>query len=197
RRSTSLGHVEAIERGILGTRRRTVLDGEHVVEHEADVLGREIARALPGGGRIESAFDVMGRLDRRRVLGTGALRPVGAGEPVWIGPRADNATVETAYQYDPAGELIASLDKQRGQTAYQYDPVGQLLARLPEKARSEVFRYDPAGNLHESGSGAEPREYGPGNRLLRKGNGEYRWDESSRLSGEVVKDPGTGRGEAW
>jgi hypothetical protein len=45
---------------------------------------------------------------------------------------------------------------------------------VPEKARAELFKYDPAGNLAEADEGAPLRVYGPGNRLLRKGDTEYR-----------------------
>src|SRR5207302_746839 len=64
--TTSLGHTEVVTRGALGERVRTVLDGDHAVEHRADLLGREIARALPDGGWIQSTYDAMGRVSRRR-----------------------------------------------------------------------------------------------------------------------------------
>ncbi|WP_129349774.1 RHS repeat-associated core domain-containing protein [Sorangium cellulosum] len=196
-RETSLGHAEAVERGLLGARRRTVLDGRDVVEHASDVLGREISRALPGGGRIESAYDVLGRIERRRAVGQPREVPVGPGEPAWIGPRPENVTADMAYRYDPVGELSASWDQRRGWTRYQYDPVGQLLARVPEQARAEVFRYDPAGNRHEGGPEAPTREYGPGNRLVRKGNMQYRWNPEGRLAEKSVEAPATGTRRDW
>jgi RHS repeat-associated protein len=190
RRTTSLGHVEAIERDVLGARRRTVLDEKHIVEHWSDHAGRETARILPGGGRIESAYDPMGRLVRRRALGPAQHRAVGAGEPAWVGDLAGNVTAERAYQYDWDGELIDVWDAKRGHTRYQYDPVGQLLAAMPDKARAELFRYDPAGNLHEAENGAEPKEYGDGNQLLKKGTTSYRWDEEGRLIEKHVRRDG-------
>ncbi|WP_437585606.1 RHS repeat-associated core domain-containing protein [Sorangium sp. So ce1000] len=196
-RTTSLGHSEAVERGLFGARRRTVLDGRVVVDHASDVLGREVARALPGGGRIESAYDRMGRLERRRAVGLPREVRVQPGEPAWVGPRPENVTVDMAYRYDPVGELGASWDQRRGWTSYQYDPVGQLLARVPEQARAEVFRYDPAGNSHEAGEDAAPREYGRGNQLVRKGNTLYRWDTEGRLAEKRVDDPETGARRAW
>jgi RHS repeat-associated protein len=195
-RTTSLGHTEAVVRGTLGERARTVFDDRHVVEHRADVLGRETARALPGGGFIQSAYDAIGRLSRRRA--GGAARPsVTATEPDWIGTRANESTVDTAYRYDWDGELIESVDRGRGRTQYEYDPIGQLLAMVPEKARTELFRYDPAGNLYEDGVDAEVREYGKGNRLLRKGNMEYRWDGDGRLLEKRRRTPESGTEEIW
>ncbi len=99
-RQTTLGHTEAVERDALGARRRTVLNGEHVVEHARDPLGREIARALPGGGRIESQFDLLGRLSRRRVLEPVLHRPSGSSEPAWIGAQVGGVIAEKAYRYD-------------------------------------------------------------------------------------------------
>jgi RHS repeat-associated protein len=195
-RKTSLGHVEAIERDAIGARRRTTLDGAHVIEHQSDPWGREIARMLPGGGRIESAYDVMGRLAQRRALGPTIHRPVGAGEPDWIGPRAENITVAKSYRYDLTGELVEALDRHEGRTEYRYDPIGQLLMRVPEKARAEVFRFDLTGNLHEAGPEAEPREYGKGNRLLRKGEAEYVWDDDGRLIEKHLPGEG-GRKQVW
>ncbi|WP_437663371.1 DUF6531 domain-containing protein [Sorangium sp. So ce1182] len=180
-RQTSLGHTEMVTRGASGERARTVLDGKHVVEHRVDVLGREIAQTLPGEGWIQSAYDAMGRVIRRRAGGATVPRPAGAAEREWLGTRADRVTVDTAYRYDWDGELVEAADLARGRTLYEYDPVGQLLATVPEKARAEVFQYDAAGNLYECGASTQAREYGKGNRLLRKGDTEYRWDDDGRL----------------
>ncbi|AUX34339.1 uncharacterized protein SOCE836_065110 [Sorangium cellulosum] len=196
-RTTSLGHTEAVERGLFGARRRTVLDGLVVVEHASDALGREVARALPGGGRIESAYDRMGRIERRRAVSLPREVRVEPGEPAWVGPRPESVTVDMAYRYDPVGELVASWDHWRGSTSYRYDPVGQLLARAPEQARAEVFRYDPAGNGYEGGSDAPTRAYGPGSQLVRKGRTQYRWDAEGRLAERWVEDPATGARRAW
>ncbi len=123
-RATSLGHVEAIQRDALGMRVRTVLGRSHVVEHENDPLGRELARKFAGGGRIESAYDAAGWLARRRVVGTSPRRSVGAGEPQWIGTRADSVTAETAYRHGWSGELTNTLDLRRGSTAINMIQLG-------------------------------------------------------------------------
>jgi RHS repeat-associated protein len=196
-RKTSLGHTEAVTRGALGERARTVLDGAHRVEHQADLLGRETARALPGGGWLQSQFDAMGRVTRRRAGGANDELWGRAREPEWQGPRPERRTVDMAYRYDESGELVEAWDEARGRTQFAYDPIGQLLAMVPEKARAELFRYDAAGNLYETGEGAEERVYGQGNRLLRKGDTEYRWDDDGRLVEKRRQEVASGREEVW
>jgi RHS repeat-associated protein len=196
-RKTSLGHSEAVIRGALGERARTVLDGVRVVDHRADLLGRESARALPEGGWLQSGYDALGRLNQRRAGGAARRPAVNAAEPAWVGAQADGSTVETAYRYDWDGELIESADRSRGRTRYAYDPVGQLLSMVPEKARAEVFRYDAAGNLYEGGPEAQERTYGKGNRLLRRGDTEYRWDDDGRLVEKRTRDRASGKDEIW
>jgi RHS repeat-associated protein len=180
-RKTSLGHVEVVTRGALGERARTVLDETHRVEHQTDILGRETARGLPGGGWLQTVFDAMGRVSRRRAGGAIAESWGQPGQPEWVGARPEKLTVEKAFRYDEAGELAETWDQRRGSTRFAHDPMGRLLAMVPEKARAEVFRYDERGNPYESHDGAEERGYGPGNRLLRKGEWEYEWDAEGRL----------------
>jgi RHS repeat-associated protein len=196
-RTTSLGHSETVTRGTLGERSRTVLDGMHRVEHRVDLLGRETGRTLPGGGWLQSRYDAMGRVAQRRAGGASAEAWGRAGEPDWLGRRPEKLTVDTAYRYDEAGELVESSDRTRGKTRYAYDPIGQLLSMVPEKARAELFRYDPAGNLYETGEGAGERVYGPGNRLLRNGDTEYAWDDDGRLVEKRTRLGATGREEVW
>jgi RHS repeat-associated protein len=196
-RRTSLGHVELVKRGVLGERLKTVLLGGAEVQHQSDLLGRETGRTLPGGGWLQSRYDAMGRVAQRRSGGTAAEAWGRTGEPRWLGPKPENLTVDTTYSYDEAGELVASLDQARGKTRYTYDPVGQLLAMVPEKARAELFKYDPAGNLTDVGEGAAERVYGPGNRLLRKGDTEYAWDGDGRLIEKRTRNAAGEEEEVW
>ena len=197
RLTTSRGHTEAIARDAMGMRLETVLDGSHTVRRTLDVLGREIGRDLPRGGRIESAYDALGHLGRRRALEPMVQASVGRAEPEWIGERAGNVTAETSYGYDWNQELVDSWDSRSGHTHFDYDPVGQLLSKVPEKARTELFKFDPAGNLHEIGALAPKREYDAGNRLLRKGDAEYRWNLDGRLIEKSVRAPGSEQAEQW
>ncbi|WP_348984756.1 RHS repeat-associated core domain-containing protein [Pseudomonas sp. A2] len=55
--------------------------------------------------------------------------------------------IHSRYQYDPAGELVRTLDKLRGEIKYEYEANGQLRSRdTGSLVGSEEFRYDPAGN---------------------------------------------------
>ncbi|HEY8091294.1 MAG TPA: RHS repeat-associated core domain-containing protein [Polyangiaceae bacterium] len=187
-RQTSLGHTERMQRDAMGSRLLTVLDEDYRIEHGNDVFAREVQRKLPGGGMIESVFDPLGRLAQRQARSPFGARALAAGEPEWLGRRDDGVTAMTSYQYDADGELVSRSDRLRGLTRYDYDPVGQLLAAVPEKARPEVFRYDPTGNPYEAADGVAQREYGKGNRLLRKGNTEYEWDDEGRLARKRERD---------
>jgi RHS repeat-associated protein len=181
-RTTSLGHREVIERDAMGARSRTVLDGSTIIEHLCNPVGRELTRRLPQGGQVQSTFDVMGRLVQRCAVSPGTSASGAPMGPSGNGLQLEGVSLATSYRYDPTGELIERLDRQQGRTRYQYDPVGQLLSVLPERARAELFRYDATGNAHEDGPKAEAREYGRGNRLLRKGAVTYAWDGEGRLT---------------
>ncbi|WP_122723334.1 RHS repeat domain-containing protein, partial [Pseudomonas viridiflava] len=55
--------------------------------------------------------------------------------------------IHRRYQYDPAGELVRTLDKLRGEIKYEYEANGQLHSRDTGKlVDSEEFRYAAAAN---------------------------------------------------
>jgi RHS repeat-associated protein len=183
RRFTSRGHIEQIERDATGARTRTILDEQHDVHHTRDLLGRELSRALPQGGRIEHAYDPLGRVLRRWATAPGSLRPVRPDDPTWtagaVPAQPDRITVEKEHRYDDARELSDTLDRRRGWLQYAYDPAGRVLSALHEATGDrEVFHYDAAGNHEADG---EAREYGPGGKLVRRGETSYSWDEAGRL----------------
>jgi RHS repeat-associated protein len=199
RRSTSVGHVEQIERDAAGARTRTILDGLHDIHHGRDPLGREVMRALPRGGRIHHAYDALGRIERRWATAPGSLLPVRFDDPSWAGAAApgqpERITVEKTHLYDQDQELSDTLDRRRGWLQYEYDASGRLLSALRELAGEleassppgERFRYDAAGNHALLG---EPRDYAPGGRLVRRGETSYQWDPAGGLA---EKRDGDGR----
>jgi RHS repeat-associated protein len=72
-----------------------------------------------------------------------------AGVCVSISLLVDHAQnpIHRRYEYDPAGELIRTLDKLRGEIKYEYEANGQLHSRDTGKlVDSEEFRYDAAAN---------------------------------------------------
>ncbi len=88
--------------------------------------------------------------------------------------------IHRRYQYDPAGELVRTLDKLRGETKYEYEANGQLHSRdTGSLVGSEEFRYDPAANrLHFN---ARQFENVKDNRTKRWQNQEYRYDPWGNL----------------
>jgi RHS repeat-associated protein len=183
RRFTSRGHAEHIQRDAAGARTRTILDDLHDVHHARDGLGRESMRALPRGGRIQQEYDPVGRLSRRWATSAGSLRPVRFDDPAWssgaVAAQPDRVTIEHEYRYDEEGEQSDALDRRRGWRQYEYDPAGQLTSVLCEATGDrEAFAYDRAGNPKPAGL---PCEYGPGGRLLRRGDKTYSWDSAGRL----------------
>ena len=182
-RLTSRGHGEHVERDATGARTRTILDALDDVHHARDAVGRENMVALPRGGRIHKTYDPLGRVERRWATSAGSLRPVRFDEPGWVGGAApaqpDRVTAEREYKYTVEGELSDTFDRERGWVQYENDAAGRLTSVLREATgEEERFRYDAAGN-HERE--AEPREYGAGGQLLRRGGVTYAWDAAGRL----------------
>jgi RHS repeat-associated protein len=177
--STSLGHVRRFDRDALGNTQRVHLDN---ATHEVvnDAVGREIGRVLPGGGRVESHYDVVGNLIRRSVSSPLTHKPLG-NQPEWIGKQRAAYSVDMAYQYGLGDELLTAWDQLRGITRFEHDKMSRLAAVLPPNAPPELFAYDETDNVREVGPGAPARVYGPGDRLLQRGDVEYVWDQDAQL----------------
>ncbi|WP_437620333.1 RHS repeat-associated core domain-containing protein [Sorangium sp. So ce1151] len=177
---SSLGYVERVTYDMMGLPTQVTLGGTAMVEFRRDAAGHELERILPGGGVVQRAVDAMGCVTRQRVLRP-AREPVPPGQPAWVGELPWGTTSDRSFQYSLAGDVIQAWDLQQGSTTFSYDLLGQIIARIPEHARAELFRYDEGGDLHESGPGAEPRVYGHGGKLLKRGTTEYHYDEEGRL----------------
>ncbi|MEE3936626.1 RHS repeat-associated core domain-containing protein [Pseudomonas viridiflava] len=115
---------------------------------ERDDLHREVYRTQ---GRLTSCFgyDPMGRKAWQfaSTLPADKLSGVlGSESPQLLVEHAYNP-IHRRYQYDPAGELVRTLDKLRGEIKYEYEANGQLHSRDTGKlVDSEEFRYDAAAN---------------------------------------------------
>ncbi|MFO0587428.1 MAG: RHS repeat-associated core domain-containing protein [Polyangiaceae bacterium] len=185
-RSTSQGHTLAIHRDGFGVRCRTTIDGVHELRHEADPFGREIRRLLPEGGRIDTTHAPNGRLASRRAVLPGpspeslarlaALLP----EPSWLG-REPGITSDRRYGYDRSGELLQVVESSGVAKAYRYDDATRLLEVSGLEGPQEAFRYDATGNPQEVGPGVARRLYSPGNRLLKRGEVCYLWNDRGQL----------------
>ena len=124
------------------------LDGQLISDMERDDLHREVYRTQ---GTLTSCFgyDAMGRKAWQfaSTLPADKLSHVlGSETPQLLVEHAYNP-IHRRYQYDPAGELIRTLDKLRGEIKYDYEANGQLHSRDTGKlVDSEEFRYDAAAN---------------------------------------------------
>ncbi|MBN3967986.1 RHS domain-containing protein [Pseudomonas gregormendelii] len=116
---------------------------------ERDDLHREVLRTQ---GTLTSCFgyDAMGRKAWQfaSTLSAEKLSQIHnpGVQPELLVEHAYNP-IHRRHQYDPAGELIRTLDKLRGEIKYEYEANGQLHSRDTGKlVDSEEFRYDAAAN---------------------------------------------------
>ncbi|ANC81920.1 hypothetical protein KKK_13195 [Pseudomonas putida B6-2] len=88
--------------------------------------------------------------------------------------------IHRRYQYDPAGELVRTLDKLRGEIKYEYEANGQLRSRdTGSLIGSEEFRYDPAANRLDFN--ARQFDKVKDNRIKQWRDQEYRHDPWGNL----------------
>ncbi len=183
---------------------RVTANGRHNWRFKRDVEGRDVSRSLPGGSVLIQGYDANGQLASQEVR-----RPAdGRVTRLSSGARAPQATIERTYAYDAAGDLGVINDARRGRIEYRYDPLDRIAATTRDSGVSEQFSYDSASNLTHmaevpgavagsaSPQATPPLEYGPGNRLLRRGDTSYSYDGNGRLihKSEWV---GSGRFREW
>jgi RHS repeat-associated protein len=147
-----------------------------------DVAGNLTERALPQGGRIVEATSGDGMrawLQVQRASGP----QVGSGEPSWVGA-APGVTFARSYGWSADGLLTAVGEgaKDGPFTEWKRDVNGRVLERRrvhgAKQTALEAFGYGPAGDAVEP---AVPREYGPGGRLLGRGEVSFEYDEYGRI----------------
>ena len=158
------------------------LDGQVISDMERDDLHREVYRTQ---GKLTSCFgyDAMGR----KAWQFASTLPADKLSQVHNTGINTSLLVEHAYnpihrryQYDPAGELVRTLDKLRGEIKYEYEANGQLHSRdTGSLVGSEEFRYDPAANRLDFN--ARKLEKVKDNRIKRWRDQEYRYDPWGNL----------------
>jgi RHS repeat-associated protein len=183
---TSLGHEVRYELDPDGNITKLITGGDHSLAFERDARGRETGRLMPGGVRLDQRFDVMGRLSEQRVSQTSpSLLP----DPN-RGRRPRNSSrqeiVKRDYRYDADGLLVSIADGHWGTAAYSYDPAERLLAALSDRGAGEQFEYDAADNVIRArrqgdDESDDSSSYGPGSRLLERGDTRYEYDPDGRL----------------
>lgn len=192
RRRTSLGHDASYRRNVRGWAERLQAEGADLA-FGYDVVGRPVQCLLPGGAAIETGWDANDRMVSRVVRRTSGAPLVGPGEPEWVGVDRPDVVLSQRYEYGAAGQLGSFWDSIHGTTRLEYDPRGQLLASLPERGRRVVLAYDPCGNPFDADSPTATRRYGDGNRLLERDGVFHVYDDCGRL----VEKRTSSQPESW
>ncbi len=158
------------------------LDGQVITDMELDDLHREVYRTQ---GKLTSCFgyDAMGR----KAWQFASTLPADKLSQVHNTGINTSLLVEHAYnpihrryQYDPAGELVRTLDKLRGEIKYEYEANGQLRSRdTGSLVGSAEFRYDAAANRLDFN--ARQFDKVKDNRIKRWRDQEYRYDPWGNL----------------
>ncbi|WDY60294.1 RHS repeat-associated core domain-containing protein [Pseudomonas sp. PSKL.D1] len=158
------------------------VDGQVISDMERDDLHREVYRTQ---GKLTSCFgyDAMGR----KAWQFASTLPADKLSQVHNTGINTSLLVEHAYnpihrryQYDPAGELVRTLDKLRGEIKYDYEANGQLRSRdTGSLIGSEEFRYDAAANRLDFN--ARQFDKVKDNRIKQWRDQEYRYDPWGNL----------------
>ena len=158
------------------------LDGRVISDMERDDLHREVYRTQ---GKLTSCFgyDAMGRKAWQfaSTLPAEKLSQVhNAGIHTSLLVEHAYNPIHRRYQYDPAGELVRTLDKLRGEIKYEYEANGQLRSRdTGSLVGSEEFRYDAAANRLDFN--ARQFDQVKDNRIKQWRDQEYRYDPWGNL----------------
>jgi len=158
------------------------LDGQVISDMERDDLHREVYRTQ---GKLTSCFgyDAMGRKAWQFASTLPAEKLSQVHNPgINTSLLVEHAynPIHRRYQYDPAGELVRTLDKLRGEIKYEYEANGQLHSRdTGSLVGSEEFRYDAAANRLDFN--ARQFEKVQDNRIKRWRDQEYRYDPWGNL----------------
>ena len=171
-----------LHREVYGTQGKLTSCFEVISDMERDDLHREVYRTQ---GKLTSCFgcDAMGR----KAWQYASMLPADKLSQVHNTGINTSLLVEHAYnpihrryQYDPAGELVRTLDKLRGEIKYEYEANGQLRSRdTGSLVGSEEFRYDAAANRLDFN--ARQFDKVKDNRIKQWRDQEYRYDPWGNL----------------
>ncbi len=158
------------------------LDGLLISDMERDDLHREVYRSQ---GKLTSCFgyDAMGRKSWQFASTIPAEKLSQIQNPgINTSLLVDHAynPIHRRYEYDPAGELVRTLDKLRGEIKYEYEANGQLHSRETGRlVDSEEFRYDAAANRLNFNT--SQFDHVKDNRIKRWRDQEYTYDAWGNL----------------
>lgn len=168
------GQELRFKRNVVGQRERVDIDGKTVVREQHNALGQLTTLRLATSVAIQSDFDGQGRLLHREL----AVGASGGSMGSALGPYGQ---VQKSFEYAEGPNPIAFYDSHRGTKRYEYDARERLLALTTGTGKSERFAYDATSNLFETGIDRQFRRYGVGNRLLRRGNAAFTYNDLGQL----------------
>lgn len=195
--SSSLGHRVGVHRRPSGQIEAVQLDPENALSIAYDAGARERARTFPGQARLDTSWNDLLPIQHR--LWSSATFQARAPSSASEGDEPPGLVFGKSYEYTATRRLKARWDyvndgkspRRLRRTDYEYDARGRLLQRAVDGAHVEEFTHDPASNVSSSHA---PSVYGPGNRLLRRGDSRYFWDGDGRLIEKVrARSDGTTR----
>jgi RHS repeat-associated protein len=159
------------------------VDPRGALEYEYDELGR-ISDLVDPSGAFGFEYDPEGNLtDVERPNGVATHNAYdNAGRLESTISKLGESTLESLqYEYDPAGNREAQVDRLVQETTYEYDALNRLTEFNPPGEGSTKYDYDPAGNRTEAG--ALTYEFNALNQLTEASDGTvYDYDEDGRLS---------------
>jgi RHS repeat-associated protein len=189
---TSLGHVVDFEVSANGFVSRLTTVRNQSLDFTRNPDGQDTLREMPGGVAMERRYDDLGRLiDQRVSPGRWGNRNASV-----IPSQRD--IIRRSYSYDRGSSLTSVVDGRWGRVDCVYDPAKQLLQAIRELGRSEAYTYDSVGNItsmrvNGNSANGEVLAYGPGSRLLQKGDTRYEYDLEGRLVRKIEGSNGSAK----
>jgi RHS repeat-associated protein len=167
----------------LGLEQTTVL-GKFVTRYErpsGDTLlirdpgGQTQALCFPGNGLVvKSLSNVWVEVSQYDAAGRCLLKAAARRET------SDHPWSRT-YRYSGEGDLVESVDSERGTYRYRYDPGHRLVAAEAPGGKVQTFAYDPAGNLLSQPGLADVRMR-EGNRLEAANGERFTFNERNHVA---------------
>ncbi len=124
----------------------------------------------------------------------GHTAPDGA-EPERIGEALASAAWFRKLDYKSLEQVSTWVDSQLGQTDFGYDAAGRISERRSPR-RDERYAYGLSGDVHAVDPSAPRRTYGPGGRLLTRGDEQFEYDADGQLIARYREADGE-RVEEW
>ncbi|HSS94685.1 MAG TPA: right-handed parallel beta-helix repeat-containing protein [Candidatus Dormibacteraeota bacterium] len=168
------------------------VDPRGTLEYEYDGLGR-MSDLIDPSGEFGFEYDPEGNLtDVERPNGVDTHNAYdNAGRLEATVSKLGESTLESLqYEYDPAGNRKAQVDRLSQKTTYVHDALNRLTEFNPPGEGSTEYDYDPAGNRTEAG--ALTYEFNALNQLTVASDGTvYNYDEDGRLSSIEIGEEST------